>query len=52
MSRAEHSVCSVHLSATHRHRIALAGVEEIVPATLRRNLLVFGINLAALKGQR
>ncbi|WP_462323032.1 MOSC domain-containing protein [Halochromatium sp.] len=31
---------------------ALTGAEEITPATLRRNLLVSGINLAALKGQR
>lgn len=31
---------------------ALAGLGEIAPATLRRNLLVSGINLVALKGQR
>jgi MOSC domain-containing protein YiiM len=30
---------------------ALAGLEEVAPDTLRRNLVVSGINLAALRGQ-
>ena len=37
-----------HLSAI----AALAGVEPIAPATLRRNLVVSGIPLIALKGRR
>jgi MOSC domain-containing protein YiiM len=41
------------VQAEHLAVIAsLAGVEEIAPAVLRRNLVVSGINLAALKGQR
>ena len=32
--------------------VVLAGAEEIAPETLRRNLLVSGINLSALKGRR
>ncbi|NEX16826.1 MAG: MOSC domain-containing protein [Halochromatium sp.] len=41
------------LQAEHLPVIAaLTDVAEIAPATLRRNLLVSGINLAALKGQR
>lgn len=31
---------------------SLAGIAEIAPSVLRRNLVVLGINLAALKGQR
>jgi MOSC domain-containing protein YiiM len=31
---------------------ALIGVAEIAPASVRRNLVVSGINLAVLKGQR
>ncbi len=41
------------LQAEHLPVIAaLAGIEEMAPKTLRRNLLVSGINLAALKDQR
>lgn len=41
------------LQAEHLQAIAaLAAVQEIAPASLRRNLLVSGINLNALKGQR
>ena len=39
------------LQAEHLPVIAaLAGADEIAPANLRHNLLVSGINLAALKG--
>ncbi len=41
------------LQAEHLPVIAaLTGVEEVAPDRLRRNLLVSGINLVALKGQR
>jgi MOSC domain-containing protein YiiM len=41
------------LQAEHLTVIAaLAGVREIAPAVVRRNLVVSGINLVALKGQR
>jgi MOSC domain-containing protein YiiM len=41
------------LQAEHLAAIsALAGVPAVSPATLRRNLLVSGINLLALKGRR
>ncbi|MBK1646714.1 MOSC domain-containing protein [Thiocapsa imhoffii] len=41
------------LQAEHLPVIAtLAGVSQMAPAILRRNLLVSGINLIALKGQR
>lgn len=41
------------VQAEHLDVIAsLTGVEKVAPATLRRNLVVSGINLAALKGRR
>jgi MOSC domain-containing protein YiiM len=41
------------LQAEHLEVIArLTGIEDMAPAVLRRNLVVSGINLVALKGQR
>ena len=37
-----------HLSAI----AALAGLDQVLPETLRRNLVVFGLPVIALKGQR